>query len=67
MVSIFFVIMASSSLMLCLGCGRNITNVKGNRLLRTDSSRHVVPLWTSLMEDEYNALARNRVWPRETR
>jgi len=36
-------------------------NVKGNRLLRTDSSRHVVPLWTSLMEEEYRARGKSDV------
>ena len=39
----------------CLGCGCDATTIKGNRLLRTAASRHVVPLWSSLMEEEFRS------------
>ena len=43
---------------MCLGCGRDITKEKGNRLLRTTTSGHVVtvvPLWSSLMDEEWRS------------
>ena len=40
---------------LCLGCGCDTTTIKGNRLLRTAASRHVVSLWSSLMEEEFRS------------
>ena len=46
--------MASPSIY-CIGCGCDITNSKGNRLIRTTSSRHVVPLWSSLMKEEIDS------------
>ena len=46
--------MASLSIY-CVGCGCDITNSKGNRLVRTTSSRHVVPLWSSLMKEEIDS------------
>ena len=46
--------MASPSIY-CVGCGCNITNSKGNRLIRTTPSRHVVPLWSSLMKEEIDS------------
>ena len=39
----------------CLGCGCDTTTIKGNRLLRTAASRHVVSLWSSLMEEEFRS------------
>ena len=47
--------MASSSFMLCIGFGQDIANVKGNRLLQTDTSR------ASLMEEEYRARGKSDV------
>ena len=47
--------------MLCLGCEQDIVNVNGNRLLRTDVSRHVVPLRASLMEEEYQVRGKSNV------
>ena len=44
--------------MLCLGCGQDIVNV---REFLTDALRHVVPLWASLMEDEYRARRKSDV------
>ena len=47
-------IILASEFVLYLGCGCNISNAQGNRLLCTASLRHVVPLRNLLMEDEIN-------------
>jgi len=40
------VVMASlKTIFFCLGCGRDITNQKGNRLIKTSSTRHILPRW----------------------
>ena len=49
----------ASAFIVCLGCGCNIDNEKGNRLIRTVSSRHVVPLWSSLLEEEISTRGRS--------
>ena len=36
----------------CIDCGFDITSSKGNRLIRTTQSQHVVSLWTLLMKEE---------------
>ena len=37
--------------MICIGCGSDISNVKGKRLLSTEASQHVKPLWCKLFDD----------------
>jgi len=38
----------------CLGCGNDIKDAKGNRLLNTKSSEHVLPVWKRVIEEEIN-------------
>ena len=42
------------STFLCLGCGADINNSKGNRLLSTKLTQHVIPVWKRLIEEEIN-------------
>ena len=42
------------STFLCLGCGADIKNSKGNRLLSTKLTQHVIPVWKRLIEEEIN-------------
>ena len=44
--------MASRSI--CVGCGQDISNAKGRRLLYTDSCRHVSLSWAPLFDEELN-------------
>ena len=36
----------------CLACGKDIANERGRRLLQSESSRNVLPLWSSLFGEE---------------
>lgn len=35
----------------CLGCGGDITEDRVRRLLQSEASKHVLPLWSSLFQD----------------
>ena len=52
---VFYISIMASPSVYCVGCGCDITNSKGNRLIRSTSSRHVVPLWSSLMKEEIDS------------
>lgn len=38
----------------CVGCGDDIKNAKGNRLLNTKSSKHALSLWKEIIKEEIN-------------
>ena len=43
---------SSVELMYCLACGKDVENERGRRLLLGESSKHVLPLWSSLFGEE---------------
>ena len=51
--------MSTSTAPSCLGCGKNIGEDRGKRLLHSESSKHVVPLWSSLFGDELRSRGKN--------
>lgn len=40
---------------LCLCCGEDIAEDRVKRLLQSEASRHVLPLWTTLFQEELSA------------
>ena len=36
----------------CLGCGQNLEEVSYTRLLKSEASRHIIPLWTYILSQE---------------
>lgn len=43
-----------ASLSLCVGCGQDISNANGRRLLYTDACRHVSVIWAPLFDEQLN-------------
>ena len=35
-----------------LGCGQNLENVSYTRLMKSEASHHIIPLWTYILSQE---------------
>ena len=44
---------------ICLGCGEDIAKDRVKRLLQSDASQHILPLWSSILQDEFNFIGVN--------
>ena len=56
--------MASSGVY-CCGCGCDITAGKGNRLLKSEASQRVVPLWLTIYNEELEVRGKDKAgWNR---
>ena len=43
-----------ASLSLCVGCGQDISNANGRRLLYTDACRHISVIWAPFFDEQLN-------------
>ena len=54
--------MASPSI--CVGCGLDVSNASGRRLLYTDACQHVYVLWAPLFDEQLVGSTANKLLPK---
>ena len=52
--SVFTSVHKMASLLLCVGCGQDISNANGRRLLYTDACCHVSVIWAPFLDKQLN-------------